>query len=360
VRGRKNSWDAPSIVDTAAATPDDAAAARLGAAGMGQHRRDPSWETITVGARLSGGEWSMFAATHHNNSSTVAVPLAPPPPPHEPMPPAARATTLAAALAYASAAASASASPVRGAASAEAGLEPERSAAADVAPKAARFGGAEANAGSHQTAAAAGGQRQPAGRSAAAGGDEDDWFADAPQVAVARSLSVTRANSQRAIAVVRPVRSSSRQVHANHILSSRHAAVKLAAAQAQASSSTTSLLSSASSSSLSSAGPVGAVKPVAGPARPVDGPSPSPSSPAVVVVDGPSRSASRRQDLQRELFGERGLGERRGLSVAAVVSGVRAAGEERVREIGAQLTPRMCVVEEEENRKSVWGLIESA
>jgi hypothetical protein len=178
-------------------------------------------------------------------------------------------------------------------------------------------------------------------------------------VAVARSLSVTRATSQRAIAVVRPIRSSSRQVHVSHVVGGekKHAAV---VGGGQPYSSTTSLASSSSATSLSpssSLSSAGAVKAVGGRSvRLVDGPS----SPAIVVVGSsnssgtPNGSDSHREDLQRELFGERGLGERRGLAV-----GGRTV-EEKVREIGAQLTPRMCVVEEEENRKSVWGLIESA
>jgi hypothetical protein len=179
-------------------------------------------------------------------------------------------------------------------------------------------------------------------------------------VAVARSLSVTRATSQRAIAVVRPIRSSSRQVHVSHVVGGgekKHAAV---VGGGQPYSSTTSLASSSSATSLSpssSLSSAGAVKAVGGRSvRLVDGPP----SPAIVVVGSsnssgaPNGSDSHREDLQRELFGERGLGERRGLAV-----GGRTV-EEKVREIGAQLTPRMCVVEEEENRKSVWGLIESA
>jgi hypothetical protein len=360
-RSRKNSWDAPSLAETGvASSPEDGAAApRL--MGLGQHHRDLSWETITVGARLSAHEWSMFAATHHNNSSTVAVPLVPAAHVHEPMPPAAGATTLAAALAYAATAAATDAPQTPE-------LTPPPAATAadeDVTPKAAAFVAADAHAEIHSMdekveAAAA------AAAAARAAGDEDDWFAYAPQVAVARSLSVTRASSQRALTVVRPVRSSSRQVVSivNRSVGSGGggAAVKRVAL---ASSSTASLVSSASlmsssslSSSASSSG-AGAVKPVGVSARLVDSPLP-----AITVVDGsaassggdgPSRSASTRQDLQRELFGERGLGERRGLSV-----GAGRAVVEQVREIGAQLTPRMCVVEEEENRKSVWGLIESA
>jgi hypothetical protein len=164
--------------------------------------------------------------------------------------------------------------------------------------------------------------------------EDEDWVNDAPQVIVARSISVTRANSQRKL-LVRPTRGSSRTATAQiATIAAQHqqqlptivspaSTVSSAAAHSVASSGATSI-SSANSTNTS-----------------VSGADSGPVSPAERF----GRLEAKKLDLRREIWGD---------SRDAVTKMDEQWREQRA------LTPQMCVVDDEENRKSVWGLIETA
>jgi hypothetical protein len=137
------------------------------------------------------------------------------------------------------------------------------------------------------------------------GDEEEDWFNEAPQVVVARSVSVKRANSQRKL-LVRPIQSGSRTT------------VTTPSIISPASTSSTALSAATSATSFSGT-----------------------SSPVPVVVE---RLTGKKDELKREIWGD-----------------IRetALKEEDVKEARA-LTPQMCVVENEGRVKSVWGMIETA
>lgn len=146
--------------------------------------------------------------------------------------------------------------------------------------------------------------------------EEDDWICEAPQVVIARSVSVTRANSQRKL-MVRPVRSTSRVAKAP-ILTIASPSSSAPSFQSGAATNASLLLSpSSSTTSL-------------------------PSTPRGAVVKGDDRLQNKKLDLRREIWGE-----------------TRAVEQDEKWIEKRSLTPKMCVVEEEV-RKSVWGMIETA
>jgi hypothetical protein len=160
-------------------------------------------------------------------------------------------------------------------------------------------------------------------------GDDDDWFADAPEVVVARTVSVTRANSQRKL-FVRPVRGSSRAVTAAATPVTIASPASTTGSSVAAYSVASSIMTSRSTSSADTSVTSGS----AGIERSVE-------------LDDETKRArleQKKMDLKKEIWGDS----------RDVVEIERDGRWDEHR----AMTPRMCVVEED-SRKSVWGVIES-
>jgi hypothetical protein len=160
--------------------------------------------------------------------------------------------------------------------------------------------------------------------------NEDDWFADAPEVIVARTVSVTRANSQRKLFVRPPVRGSSRAVTASATPVTIASPASTTGSSTPAYSVASSIMTSGSTSSADTSVTSG-----------------SAGNERVGELDEDTKRAQleqKKNDLKREIWGD-----------SRNVVGIEKDGrwdENRA------MTPRMCVVEEE-SRKSVWGVIET-
>ncbi|KAF2663748.1 hypothetical protein BT63DRAFT_111269 [Microthyrium microscopicum] len=136
--------------------------------------------------------------------------------------------------------------------------------------------------------------------------DTDEWLEEQPKISIARSLSVTKAGARQKLAV-KPTRvGSQRKANPN-----------------------------ASTEQVVATGVPKAVM-----VKPVQITVSQPDTSAPIARPGGLRRQVLHRDLTREIWGERELNEQ--------VQSNRA------------MMPNLCVVEEPENRKSVWGVIESA